>query len=95
MSLMEAIRKASLMPAQRLETSLPSARRKGRLQEGADADVVVFDPAAVEDRATYEHPAEPSVGFRHVLVAGTPVVDGGRIAEGVFPGRALARPATP
>jgi hypothetical protein len=95
MSLMEAIRKASLMPAQRLETSLPSARRKGRLQEGADADVVVFDPAAVEDRATYEHPAEPSVGFRYVLVAGTPVVDGGRIAEGVFPGRALARPATP
>ena len=95
MSLMEAIRKASLMPAQRLETSVAEARRKGRLQEGADADIAVFDPATVEDRASYEHPSEPSVGFRYVLVAGTLVVDSGKLVEGTFPGRAVARRAAP
>jgi N-acyl-D-aspartate/D-glutamate deacylase len=90
---MDAIRKASLLPAQRLEGTAMGARRKGRLQEGADADIVVFDPAAVQDRATYERPAEPSVGFRFVLVAGTPVVADGKLASGVFPGKGLVRRA--
>jgi N-acyl-D-aspartate/D-glutamate deacylase len=53
LSLMDAIRKMSLMPAQRLEKAAPSARRKGRVQEGADADLVVFDPRTVQDQATY------------------------------------------
>src|SRR3954471_7134407 len=44
LSLMDALRKMSLMPAQRLETATAAARKKGRLQEGADADIVVFDP---------------------------------------------------
>jgi len=74
---------------------VPEARRKGRLQEGADADIAVFDPATVEDRASYEHPSEPSVGFRYVLVAGTLVVDSGKLVEGTFPGRAVARRAAP
>ena len=51
----------------------------------------MFDAATVEDRASYEQPAEPSVGFRYVLVGGTPVVDGGKVVDGVFPGRALVR----
>lgn len=91
LSLMDAIRKSALLPAERLEGACPDARRKGRLQEGADADVAVFDPATVADRSSYDHPAQPSVGFRYVLVAGTPVVDGGRLVAGVFPGRALVR----
>src|SRR5262249_19140105 len=74
LTLMDALRKMSLMPAQRLERATAAARKKGRLQEGADADIVVFDPATVTDRATYESPAEFSVGMRHVLVSGTPVV---------------------
>lgn len=89
LSLMDAIRKMSLMPAQRLERVSSAARRKGRIQEGADADIVVFDPNTVEDRATYSRPAEPSVGYRYVLVAGTPVVQDGKIVEKVAPGRAL------
>jgi len=89
LTLMDALRKMTLMPARRLETATAAARRKGRLQEGADADVVVFDPAAIADRATYRAPAEPSVGVRFLLVAGTPVVDGGQIVEGVAPGRGL------
>jgi N-acyl-D-aspartate/D-glutamate deacylase len=95
LTLMDALRKMTLLPARRLETATVAARRKGRLQEGADADLVVFDPAAISDRATYRSPAEPSVGVRFLLVAGTLVVDGGRIVEGVAPGRGLAsdRPA--
>jgi N-acyl-D-aspartate/D-glutamate deacylase len=57
------------------------------LQVGADADIVVFDPATFEDKASYTHAKLPSVGMRYVLVAGTLVVDGGRIVEGVAPGR--------
>jgi N-acyl-D-aspartate/D-glutamate deacylase len=79
----------SLMPAQRLEKSAPSARRKGRLQEGADADVVVFDAETVADRATYAKPREPSVGIRYVLVAGTPVVADGKFVADTYPGQAI------
>jgi N-acyl-D-aspartate/D-glutamate deacylase len=82
--LMDAIRKMSLMPAQRLGT-----RRKGRIQEGADADIVVFDPATVTDRATYEHPNEHSTGMRYVLVNGVPVIDKGAVVQGVYPGIAI------
>jgi N-acyl-D-aspartate/D-glutamate deacylase len=89
LTLMDAVRKLSLMPAQRLERATPAARRKGRLQEGADADIVVFDLKTVADRATYAAPAEPSTGFRYVLVSGVPVVAGGSFVEGVFPGRAF------
>lgn len=89
LTLMDAIRKMSLMPAQALERSTPSARLKGRLQEGADADLVIFDPQAVTDRATYQHPMEPSVGIEYLLVGGVMLVDKGKLMEGVFPGKAI------
>src|SRR5262249_5002425 len=89
LTLMDALRKMTLLPARRLETSTMAARRKGRLQEGADADVVVFDPATIADRATYKAPAVPSVGVRFLLVAGTPVVADGHLVAGAFPGRAI------
>ncbi len=91
LTMMDALRKMSLMPAQRLERATAAARKKGRLQEGADADIVVFDPRSVTDRATYESPAQPSSGFKYVLVSGTPVVEEGKIVENVTPGRALVR----
>ena len=91
-TLMDAIRKMSLMPAQMLERSTPAARQKGRLQEGADADIVVFDAATISDRSTFEKPMEPSIGVRNLVVGGTVVVDEGKIVPDVFPGRALLGP---
>ncbi|NBU26074.1 MAG: D-glutamate deacylase [Gammaproteobacteria bacterium] len=91
LTLMDALRKMSLMPAQRLERSTPAARRLGRLQEGADADVIVFDADKVGDRATFQKPREASVGMKYVLVGGTLVIDDGKPVEGVFPGRAIRR----
>jgi N-acyl-D-aspartate/D-glutamate deacylase len=88
-TLMEALRKMSLMPAEMLERSTPAARQKGRLQEGADADIVVFDPATVGDHATFQKPMEPSVGVHYLLVAGTLIVDDGQIVPDVYPGRSL------
>ncbi len=95
LALMDAIRKMSLMPAQRLEGATAAARRKGRLQEGKDADVVVFDAQRIQDRATYRSPTQPSVGVRYLIVGGTPVVAEGRIVDGVFPGRPLTAEVTP
>jgi len=92
LTLMDAIRKSALMPAQRLETMAPMFRDKGRIRVGADADITVFDPAAVTDRSTYQLPARPSAGFRHVLVNGTAVVRDGALVDGVFPGRAARAP---
>jgi N-acyl-D-aspartate/D-glutamate deacylase len=89
LTLMDAIRKMSLMPAQRLERSTPAARRKGRLQEGADADIVVFNPTTVADRSTYQAPREPSVGMQYVIVNGSVLIDRGRLLPDTFPGRAI------
>ena len=89
LTLMDAIRKMSLMPAQRLEKSTPAARFKGRLQEGADADVVVFDLQTIFDRATYQSPMEPSTGVRYLFVGGALLIDQGRLVPETFPGRPL------
>jgi hypothetical protein len=88
-TLMEALRKMSLMPAQMLERSTPAAHQKGRLQQGADADIVVFDPATIADHATFQKPMEPSVGVHYLLVAGTVIVDDRKIVPDLYPGGAL------
>ena len=88
LSLMDAIRKSSLMPAQRLEVMSPQMRQKGRIKVGADADIGVFDPARVIDKATFQNPAEYSEGFRYVLVEGTFVVSDGKLQD-VTPGQGI------
>ncbi|HEX9709335.1 MAG TPA: amidohydrolase family protein, partial [Candidatus Thermoplasmatota archaeon] len=87
--LMEAIRKMTLLPAQRLEARVPALRRKGRLQEGMDADLVVFDPRRIRDRATVLSPAEFSEGIAWVLVMGKIAVDEGQIRRDVRAGTTL------
>lgn len=79
MSLEDAIKKMSLMPAQTLEGFVPQMKTKGRLQVGMDADIVVFDPDAIADMATYENANQPAVGVKSVLVNGELVVDDGEL----------------
>jgi N-acyl-D-glutamate deacylase len=67
--------------------------RKGRLSAGADADIAVFDPSTVTDRATFGDPAQRSAGMRYVLVAGRVVIDDGNLVEGAKPGRPIRRGA--
>ena len=94
LALMDAIRKMTLMPAQRLEARVPAMRQKGRLRVGADADITIFDAATVLDRSTYREPSLPPVGIQHVIVNGVSVVANGQAVEGVAPGKAV-RGATP
>ncbi len=79
--LMEALRRMTILPAERVGLS-----KKGRLEEGADADITVFDAAKVIDKATYEQPARYSEGIPYVIVNGVPVVRQGRLLSGSFPG---------
>lgn len=85
--LSEALRKITLLPAQRLEAFVPAMTRKGRLQPGMDADIVLFDPRTVGTRATYGDAARYSDGFHYVMVNGVFVVDRGKLVDGVSPGR--------
>jgi len=87
LSLMEALGKMTIRPAQRLEGIAPSMRLKGRLQVGCDADLTVFDPNSIIDTATYEKGLSFSEGVYHVLVNGTFVVKAGKTVSGVYPGR--------
>ncbi len=87
-SLSEGFRRCSWLPAQVL-SFVPAARRKGHLGVGADADVVVLDPLAVTDTATYTDPTRPSSGVRHLLVSGEAVIRDGALVVDAYPGKPL------
>jgi N-acyl-D-glutamate deacylase len=91
-SFIEAIRKSSLRPAQILEKSTPMMKKKGRLQPGMDADVIVFDPETVADRATFENPTQTAAGMKHVMVNGTFLIRDEQLDTDAFPGRPVRRP---
>jgi len=92
LDLMTALRKMTLMPAQRLEKRAPVFKDKGRIRVGADADITVFDPERIIDKATYEDPLQNSAGIQFVLVNGVAVLKDGQLVDGVFPGRAARAP---
>lgn len=84
--LMDALAKMTLLPAQRLETVAPGMANKGRIRVGSDADITVFDPSTVIDRATFADPMQPSAGIPYVMVGGTFVVRDGALVAGATPG---------
>lgn len=92
LTLMEALRKITLMPAQRLEARVPMMKNKGRIRAGADADLAIFDADRIIDRATFEEPGKYSEGVKHVLVNGVFVVKNGQLQSGTSPGRAVRAP---
>ncbi|MEQ8415523.1 MAG: D-aminoacylase [Imperialibacter sp.] len=85
-SLEEAIRKLSSMPAENM-----GIRKRGRLEPGYYADVVIFDPATIQDHATFENPHQLSTGVTDVWVNGVQVLSNSE-HTGSFPGRAVRGP---
>ena len=89
LSLMEALRKMTLLPARTLERRAPALRTKGRLSAGADADIVIFDPARVRDLATVDRPNRFSEGISWVIVGGRIALDPGGPRRTVLAGRPI------
>ena len=87
--LMTAIEKMTLLPAKRLENIAPMMRFKGRIQVGADADISIFNPNTVIDKATFEKGLEFSAGIEYVMVNGTFVLKNGKTVTGVLPGQPI------
>jgi hypothetical protein len=82
-----AIEKMTLLPAKRLEVIAPMMRFKGRIQVGADADITIFNPNTIIDKATFEKGLEFSAGIEYVMVNGTFVLKQGKTVTTVFPGQ--------
>ena len=91
-SLLEAVRKCSTIPAQILDKSVPQMRKKGRLQKGMDADIIVFDPATVNDNASFTEPNQVSSGMKYVLVNGVLLIEKEQLNLQVKPGQPIRRP---
>lgn len=82
-----AIEKMTLLPAKRLEGIAPIMRYKGRIQIGADADITIFNPNTIIDKATFEKGLAFSEGIEYVIVNGTLVLKNGKTVANVFPGQ--------
>ena len=84
-----AIEKMTLLPAKRLENIAPSMRFKGRIQVGADADITIFNPKTIIDKATFEKGLEFSAGIEYVMVNGNFILKNGKTVSNIFPGQPI------
>jgi N-acyl-D-aspartate/D-glutamate deacylase len=89
LSLSDALRRMTLMPAQRLEKIAPAFKRKGRIQIGMDADITVFDADKIASQASYQNAYQEAVGLDYVIVAGQPIIANGELVKHSFPGERL------
>ena len=86
----EALAKCSLYPTKVLENAVPQIKKKGRIQVGCDADILVFDFESIQDKADFVNPNQVSIGQKHVVVNGVPVIENGQRVN-VRPGRPVRR----
>ena len=89
--LMDAVARGSYLPAERLAAFAPAFARKGRIREGADADLLIFELENLQDRATYTDPYREATGWDYVIVDGQPVIAAGKPTE-ARPGRRMLGP---
>ena len=89
LSIMDAIKKVSYLPAKRMESSAPSMRYKGRIEVGSDADITIFNPNTIIDKSTVQYSGAPSVGIEYVIINGEIVKNLDGIVSGVHPGKPI------
>ena len=89
LSTMDAIKKVSYFPAKRMESSAPQMRYKGRIEIGADADITIFNPNTIIDKATVKNTSEPSIGVEYVIINGKLIKNKDGIISGVHPGKPI------
>ncbi|MFK7976866.1 MAG: amidohydrolase family protein [Halioglobus sp.] len=89
LDLATAIRKMTLLPAQRLEHYAPAFRTKGRIQVGMDADITIFDALRVKDRASYKNPYLEAAGLAYVVIDGKRVISDGKRIPNVYAGKRI------
>lgn len=89
LSMMDAIKKVSYFPAKRMESAAPSMKYKGRIEVGSDADITIFNPDTIIDKATVKAPGTPSLGVEYVLVNGVLVKDENGLVKGEKPGKPI------
>jgi N-acyl-D-aspartate/D-glutamate deacylase len=92
LTLMEALTKMTLMPAQRLERRVPAMKNKGRIRVGADADLTIFDARSIIDKSTFQDPAQYSEGIKFVVVNGVVIIKNGHLEPYLHPGRPVRAP---
>jgi len=92
LTLIEALTKMTLMPAQRLERRVPSMKNKGRIRVGADADLTIFDARSISDKSTFQDPAQYAEGIKFVMVNGVLIVKDGQLQSDLHPGRRVRAP---
>jgi hypothetical protein len=92
LTLMDALTKMTLMPAQRLERRVPTMKNKGRIRVGADADLTIFDARTIIDKSTFSDPAQYSEGIKFVVVNGVTIIKNGELQSGLNPGRPVRAP---
>lgn len=89
LTLPQALRRMSLMPAQRLEKIAPAFKHKGRIQVGMDADITVFDADKIASQASYQNAYQEAIGLDYVIVAGQLIIAKGKLVKDVYPGERL------
>ena len=92
LTLIEALTRMTLMPAQRLERRVPSMKNKGRIRVGADADLTIFDARSITDKSTFQDAAQYAEGIRFVMVNGVLIVKDGQLQSDLHPGRPVRAP---